>query len=70
VFKAAAPGGAGLPTRDVSGATKDMAPLTTGGILFARDLLHGTGYVSVAVIALALIMVTLMKPRQTAAQSA
>jgi hypothetical protein len=47
-----------------------MAPLTTGGILFARDLLHGTGYVSVAFIALALIMMTLMKPRQTAAQSA
>jgi hypothetical protein len=38
-----------------------MAPLTTGGILFGRDLLYG---------ALALIVVILTKPRQTAAQSA
>jgi predicted MFS family arabinose efflux permease len=41
----------------------------TGGILFARDLLHGAGYVSVAFIALALVVVTLTRPRQAAASS-
>jgi predicted MFS family arabinose efflux permease len=41
----------------------------TGGILFARDLLHGAGYVSVAFIALALVVVTLTGPRQAAASS-
>jgi predicted MFS family arabinose efflux permease len=40
-----------------------------GGVLFARDLLHGAGYVSVAFIGLALIVVTLTKPRQAAASS-
>ena len=34
-----------------------------GGVLFARDLLHGAGYVSVAFIALALVVVTLTGPR-------
>jgi predicted MFS family arabinose efflux permease len=41
----------------------------TGGALFARDLLHGAGYVSVAFIALALGVVTLTRPRPTAALS-
>jgi predicted MFS family arabinose efflux permease len=41
----------------------------TGGILFARDLLHAAGYVSVAFIALALVVVTLARPRQAAASS-
>jgi predicted MFS family arabinose efflux permease len=41
-----------------------------GGVLYARDLLHGAGYVSMAFIALALFVVTLSKPRQTAALSA
>jgi MFS transporter, DHA1 family, inner membrane transport protein len=40
-----------------------------GGLLFARDLLHGSGYVSVAFIALALIVVTLTRPRPAAALS-
>jgi predicted MFS family arabinose efflux permease len=40
-----------------------------GGMLFARDLLHGAGYVSVAFIALALFVVTLTKPRQVVALS-
>jgi hypothetical protein len=38
-------------------------------MLFARDLLHGAGYVSVAFIALALFVVTLTKPRQVVALS-
>ena len=38
-----------------------------GGMLFARDLFYGAGYVSVAFVALALIVVTLTKPRQAAA---
>jgi predicted MFS family arabinose efflux permease len=41
----------------------------TGGVLFARDLLHGAGYVSVAFIALALFVVTVTRPRQAAASS-
>ena len=40
-----------------------------GGMLFARDLLHGAGYVAAAFIALALMVVILTKPRQTAALS-
>jgi predicted MFS family arabinose efflux permease len=36
-----------------------------GGMLFARDLLYGAGYFSVAFIALALIVVILTKPRQS-----
>src|SRR6476661_4252201 len=35
----------------------------TGGVLFAGDLLHGAGYMSVAFIALALVVVTLTGPR-------
>ena len=42
----------------------------TGGILFARDLLYGAGYVSVAFIALALFVTTLTKPRPAVALSA
>jgi len=34
-----------------------------GGMLFARDLLYGAGYVSAAFIALALFVMTLTKPR-------
>ena len=40
-----------------------------GGMLFARDLLHGAGYVAAAFIALALRVVILTKPRQAAALS-
>ena len=40
-----------------------------GGVLFARDLLHGAGYVSVAFIALALLVVTLTRPRPPVALS-
>jgi MFS transporter, DHA1 family, inner membrane transport protein len=39
----------------------------TGGMLFARGLLHGAGYVAVAFIALALVVVTLTRPRQAQA---
>jgi MFS transporter, DHA1 family, inner membrane transport protein len=35
-----------------------------GGMLYARDLLYGAGYVAVAFIALALLTVMLTKPRQ------
>jgi len=41
----------------------------TGGMLFARDLPYGPGYVSVVFIALALFVVTLTRPRQAAALS-
>jgi predicted MFS family arabinose efflux permease len=40
-----------------------------GGMLFARDLLHGAGYVAAAFIALALMVVILTKPRRAAALS-
>jgi predicted MFS family arabinose efflux permease len=40
-----------------------------GGMLFARDLLHGVGYVAAAFIALALMVVILTKPRPAAALS-
>jgi predicted MFS family arabinose efflux permease len=38
-----------------------------GGVLYAHDLLYGAGYVAVAFIALALVAVTLTRPRQVAA---
>jgi MFS transporter, DHA1 family, inner membrane transport protein len=38
-----------------------------GGMLYARDLLYGAGYVAVAFIALALVVVVLTRPRQVAA---
>jgi MFS transporter, DHA1 family, inner membrane transport protein len=37
-----------------------------GGILYARDLLHGSGYVAMGFVALALVAVTLTKPRGVA----
>jgi hypothetical protein len=40
-----------------------------GGVLFARDMLYGAGYVAVAFLALALISVTLTKPRRAAASA-
>jgi DHA1 family inner membrane transport protein len=40
-----------------------------GGVLFARDLLYGAGYVAAAFIALALVMVSVTSPRQAAASS-
>ncbi len=41
----------------------------TGGMLFARGQLYGTGYVSVAFIALALMVMILSRPRQVAVAS-
>jgi MFS transporter, DHA1 family, inner membrane transport protein len=41
-----------------------------GGVLYARDLLYGAGYVSVGFVALALVMVVLTKPRQAGASPA
>jgi DHA1 family inner membrane transport protein len=41
-----------------------------GGVLYASDHLYGAGYVAMAFIALALIVVILTKPRQAAAPSA
>jgi MFS transporter, DHA1 family, inner membrane transport protein len=35
-----------------------------GGILYARDLLYGSGYVAMGFVALALVTVTLTKPRR------
>jgi predicted MFS family arabinose efflux permease len=37
-----------------------------GGALYARDLLYGTGYVSMGFVALAVMMVLLTKPRPAA----
>jgi MFS transporter, DHA1 family, inner membrane transport protein len=37
-----------------------------GGVLYARDLLHGAGYVSMGFVALALMAVILTKPRRRA----
>jgi predicted MFS family arabinose efflux permease len=41
-----------------------------GGILFSRDLLHEAGYVAAAFIALAVIVVTLTRPRPAALAAA
>ena len=38
-----------------------------GGLLYARDLLHGAGYVAMGFVALALMTVMLTKPRRTLA---
>lgn len=35
-----------------------------GGVLYARDLLHGTGYVAMGFVALALTIVAMTRPRQ------
>jgi predicted MFS family arabinose efflux permease len=37
-----------------------------GGVLYARDLLYGAGYVSMGFVALALMTVMLTKPRRAA----
>jgi len=41
-----------------------------GGLLYARDLLFGAGYVSVGFVALALMMVVLTKQRRAVASPA
>jgi predicted MFS family arabinose efflux permease len=41
-----------------------------GGLLYARDLLYGAGYVSVGFVALALLMVVLTKQRRAVASPA
>ncbi|HXN69687.1 MAG TPA: MFS transporter [Bradyrhizobium sp.] len=41
-----------------------------GGVLYARNLLYGAGYVSTGFVALALVMVVLTKPRQSGASPA
>lgn len=41
-----------------------------GGVLYARDLLYGAGYVSMAFVTLAVVVVTLTKPRPAAAPRA
>jgi len=41
-----------------------------GAVLFARDLLHGAGYVAVGFVAVAVIMVAMTKPRPGAASAA
>ena len=38
-----------------------------GGLLYARDMLYGTGYVAAAFVALALMTVILTRPRRAAA---
>jgi MFS transporter, DHA1 family, inner membrane transport protein len=38
-----------------------------GGVLYARDMLYGTGYVAMAFVALALLTVILTRPRRVAA---
>jgi len=35
-----------------------------GGVLYARDLLHATGYVATAFVALALTMVIATRPKR------
>ena len=37
-----------------------------GGLLYARDMLYGAGYVAAAFVALALITVILTRPRRAA----
>ena len=51
------------------GTPPDVIPQGNSSALFARDLLHGAGYVSVAFIALALVVVTLTRPRPPVALS-
>ena len=41
-----------------------------GAVLYARDLLHGAGYVAVGFVAVAVIMVAMTKPRPGAASAA
>ncbi|WP_245477325.1 MFS transporter [Bradyrhizobium guangzhouense] len=41
-----------------------------GGLLFARDLLHSTGFVAVGFVVLALVLVVVSRPRPAAAASA
>ncbi len=41
-----------------------------GGVLYARDLLYGAGYVAVGFVALALMMVVLTRQRQAGASPA
>jgi MFS transporter, DHA1 family, inner membrane transport protein len=41
-----------------------------GAVLYARDLLHGVGYVAVGFVAVAVIIVTMTKPRPGAASAA
>jgi predicted MFS family arabinose efflux permease len=41
-----------------------------GGVLYARDLLYGAGYVAAAFVALALMMVILTKPRRATVPAA
>jgi predicted MFS family arabinose efflux permease len=41
-----------------------------GAVLYARDLLHGVGYVAVGFVAVAVIMVAMTKPRPGAASAA
>ena len=41
-----------------------------GGVLYARDLLYGAGYVAMAFVALALMMVILTKPRRATVPAA
>ncbi|MDA9441239.1 MFS transporter [Bradyrhizobium sp. CCBAU 51745] len=40
-----------------------------GGLLFARDLLHSTGFVAVGLVVLALVLVVLSRPRPAAVAS-
>jgi MFS transporter, DHA1 family, inner membrane transport protein len=41
-----------------------------GGLLYARELLYGTGYVAAGFVVLALTMVLLSRPRRTSAAPA
>ena len=41
-----------------------------GGVLYARDLLYGSGYVAMGFVALALIAVAVTKPQQVGASPA
>jgi predicted MFS family arabinose efflux permease len=39
-----------------------------GGVLYARDLLHGSGYVAMGFVTLALVVVILTRPRRVTSQ--
>ena len=56
-------------TFDDTAETLTATTLQEHLVLFARDLLYGAGYVSVAFIALALFVTTLTKPRPAVALS-
>ena len=58
-------------TTGVAGTATTMTlGSAVGAVLYARDLLHGLGYVAVGFVAVAVTMVAMTKPRPGAASAA